>query len=230
MDIAALASYLHLTPQQIERLANRGQLPGRKVRGQWRFSRAEIHFWIEQRMGLMDEDELAHVEEAVLKPMASGDDAVTISRLLRPEAIAIPLAARTRSRAIEAMTELAAETGLLWDREKMAEAVRAREQMQSTALDIGVALLHPRRPMPAILAQPLLALGCTIQGIPFGGRRALTDIFFLICSTDDRHHLRTLARLSRLISSPDVLTGLREAADPETAYRLLCNAEARLDE
>ncbi len=34
----------------------------------------------------------------------------------------------------------------------MAEAVRSREQMQPTALENGVALLHPRRPMAKILA------------------------------------------------------------------------------
>ena len=50
----------------------------------------------------------------------------------------------------------------------MADAVRAREDMMPTALDIGVALLHPRRPLASILDRPLLALGRTDRGIPFG--------------------------------------------------------------
>ena len=50
--------------------------------------------------------------------------------------------------------------------------------MHSTALDNGVALLHPRRPMPAILAEAVLALGITPGGIPFGSGGSLTDIFF----------------------------------------------------
>ncbi|MCH8228677.1 MAG: PTS sugar transporter subunit IIA [Proteobacteria bacterium] len=57
----------------------------------------------------------------------------------------MPLAAKTRGRVVSAMVELAAETGWLWDTDKMAEAVLAREQMQPTALDIGVALLHQAR-------------------------------------------------------------------------------------
>ena len=118
-----------------------------------------------------------------------------ISELLPVEAIAIPLHARTRNSVIESMVELAAGTGLLWDPKEMAEAVRSREDMHPTALENGVALLHPRRPMPKILAQPLLALGVTVTGIPFGGASSLTDVFFLICSTDDRVHLRVLARL-----------------------------------
>ena len=69
-----------------------------------------------------------------------------------------------------------------------------------------MALLHPRRPQPNILAQPFLAFGRTHRGIPFGDRRGrLTDVFFLILSTDDRVHLRTLARLSRLIGDAPLL-------------------------
>ncbi len=109
------------------------------------------------------------------------------------------------------MTQLAARNGLLWDPKKMAEAIRSREQLQTTALDNGAALMHPRRPLASILAEPVLAVGIALQGIPFGGRGGLTDVFFLICSTDDRGHLRTLARLSRLIASEDLLSALRTA-------------------
>ena len=79
------------------------------------------------------------------------------------------------------MVEVAARTGWLWDPEKVVEAVRQREEMHPTALDNGVALLHPRRPLPGILGQAFVALGVSSQGIPFGGSRsAMTDIFFLI--------------------------------------------------
>jgi PTS system nitrogen regulatory IIA component len=111
----------------------------------------------------------------------------------------------------------------------MAEAVRAREELFPTVLESGVALLHPRRPMASILARPLLALGVSRSGLPFGAPRGgLTDIFFLICSTDDRGHLRTLARLSRVIASPGFLMALREAVSPQAAWNLLANTEATL--
>src|SRR5204863_8344352 len=155
---------------------------------------------------------------------------VSSSELLRPKAIAIPLPARTRNSAIHSMVELAAKTGLLWDPAEMAEAVEAREKLHPTALDNGVALLHPRRPLAQILAEPLLALGRTPSGIPFGSESGqLTDIFFLICSIDDSQHLRTLARLSRLISSPGFLTALREATCPAEAVRVVRDFEQRPD-
>ena len=229
-DIDRLAAYLHLSPQKVSRLADRGKLPGRKVGGQWRFSRAEIHHWLEKRIGLADEEELVNVE-GVLRRNRGPEDAeeIILADLLLPEAIAVPLAAKTRNAVIRSMVDLAASTGYLWDPEKMGEAVRDREEMQSTAMENGVALLHARRPMPGILGQAFMAFGRTSRGIPFGGGFGnLTDIFFLICSVDDKGHLRTLARLARVISSPDVLDAIREAEDSATVHRVLAEVESGL--
>ena len=147
-DLEGLARYLHLAPHQVARLADRGQLPGRKVGGEWRFAKADIHHWLEQRIGVSDEEQLLEVE-GVLERSAPSDQetAVSLAEVLPLEAIAIPLAARTRSSVVDSMVELAAGTGMLWDPKQMAAAVRSREEMHSTALESGVALLHPRRPL-----------------------------------------------------------------------------------
>ncbi len=52
-DVENLASYLHLESAQVARLADRGKLPGRKVQGQWRFAQADIHHWLEGRIGVV---------------------------------------------------------------------------------------------------------------------------------------------------------------------------------
>jgi len=228
--IDSLAAYLHVDPAQVVRLVERGKLPGRKVGGQWRFSPAEIHHWLEERIGISNEAELMHMEGALRR--ATGlekDHPLSIVEMLPLEAIAVPIGARTRGSVITSMVELAAKTGWLWDTAKMAEAVRAREDMVPTALDNGVALLHPRRPLANIVGQAFLAFGRTDKGIPFGAPRgALTDLFFLICSVDDPGHLRTLARLSRLISDPELLEQLREAPDAATARQAFIEREEKL--
>lgn len=229
-DIDSLAAYLHLSPAQIGKLVERGKLPGRRVSGEWRFSPAEINLWLEERIGLSAEGELLRVEGFLQASAdAAGAEHVSIARQLSLEAIAVPLAARTRNSVIHSMVELAARTGWLWDPPKMAEAVRSREDMHPTALESGVALLHPRRPMPSILGQAFLAFGRTAGGIPFGGGRgALTDLFFLICSLDDRGHLQALARLSRLIAAPDFLAQLRAAPDARAVCDTIEQAEQAL--
>jgi PTS system nitrogen regulatory IIA component len=230
-DIDRLAAYLHMMPDVVLKLAERGKLPGRRVAGEWRFSAPEIHHWLEDRIGLSDEDALVQMEGALDRASNISDiEQVSIASLLKPEAIEIPLDARTRGSVVGRMTELAARTHLLWDPTKMAEAVRAREEMHSTALDNGVALLHPRRPMPAILAEALLALGISPGGIPFGSGGRLTDIFFLICSTSDYEHLRILARLSRVINDQNFLAEMRSAPNPAALHRLIQEREATIRE
>jgi PTS system nitrogen regulatory IIA component len=120
-DIDRLAAYLHMMPAAVVKLAERGRLPGRRVGGEWRFSAPEIHHWLEDRIGLSDDDQLVQMEGAL--DSASGPAAVeeiSIANLVRPEAVANPLDARTRGSVIVKMTELAARTHLLWDAEKMA--------------------------------------------------------------------------------------------------------------
>jgi nitrogen PTS system EIIA component len=228
-DVNTLAQYLHLAPQQVAKLAERGKLPGRKVAGEWRFAKPDIHYWFEQRIGLSDELELLEVE-AVLQRSAPPENQhdICIAEMLPIEAIAVPLCARTRNSVIDSMVELAAQTGWLWDTKAMAEAVKTREDIHTTALENGVALLHPRRPMTKILSQSFLALGCTTAGIPFGGGVPMTDVFFLICSMEDRGHLLALARLSRLLTSPGFLNGLHQASSAAEAHQLIVDTESKL--
>lgn len=227
LDLSALASYLHMTPQQVLQLASRDKIPGRKVAGEWRFNKAEIHHWLEARIGLSDHEELKTVERGLKRTAGPHEqEHVLVADLLHPEAVALPLNAKTRNSVIRSMADLAMGTGLLWDPKKMADALLEREELHPTALDNGVALLHPRRPMPSILGDSFIALGITSSGIPFGGgMHTLTDVFFLICAADDRLHLRILARLSRLLTAPGFLDRLREAPDGEAVRQLILEAE-----
>ncbi len=239
-DIDSLAAYLHLIPSQVLRLADRGKLPGRRVSGQWRFSRAEIHHWLEHRIGLSDEEELVHMEGVLQRSaplsgdpssggMSSGDQPINLSELLSIDTVAVPLEAKTRSSVIREMANLAARSCVLWDPDKMADALRAREEMQPTALDIGVALLHPRRPMPRILEHSFLAMGITATGIPFGGSHGtLTDVFFLIGADSDQTHLRILTRLSRLVANAETLADLRAADDAASVHHRIVQWDATI--
>ena len=201
---------------------------GEKVRGQWRFSEAEIHHWLEERIGASDIDELEKVQEVVNR-VASDTIERPIAELCTIETTCVPLNARTRGSVIRSMADLAAQSGLMWDAPAMADAVKSREQMHPTALDCGVALLHPRRPQTSILADSVIALAVCSSAIPFSDRGQLTDIFFLICSYDDSSHLRILAQLSRLVSDDEFLIQLRESESSSEAWHLLKDAEARVN-
>ena len=172
-NLHGLACYLDLTPQQVAKLADRGHLPGRKVSGEWRFSKADIHQWLEQRIGLSDEDELLDVE-GVLRRSASveHEQEISIAELLPLEAIAVPLPARTRSSVIDSMVELAGQTGWLWESAAMAEAIRSREEMHSTAAGQRRGLAPPAAAAAQDSGPGLRGLGHHVDGHSFWGRRA----------------------------------------------------------
>ncbi len=49
LDADEVAKLLRLNEQTVKRLANRGELPGFKVGGRWRFKRQDIDNYIEQQ-------------------------------------------------------------------------------------------------------------------------------------------------------------------------------------
>jgi PTS system nitrogen regulatory IIA component len=229
-DLMSLADFLHLQPDQVRRMTDRGRLPGRRVGGEWRYSRAEIHQWFENKIGASDERELDEVDRVLdLQDQKRTAEPFEIGQLLQPDCIFVPLNAKTKRSVIDKICEQTALTGRLWEPDKMADALRSREELHPTALENGVALLHPRRPIPGIMGEPFLALGITYNGIPFGGPRgALTDIFFLIGSMNEAMHLRLLSRISRLIQQDEFLEELREAQSPESAWKSITEFDHNL--
>ena len=231
LDLAQIAQYLHITPSQAEKMAVRGKIPGRRVGGQWRFNEADIHHWLEERIGASEGgDELARVQQVVDRMTAESVDSTErpLHELCSVDTIRVPLQARTRGSVIRSMCDLAAESGLMWDAVAMAEAVRSREQMHPTALDCGVALLHPRRPQTSILADSVIALAVTSAPIPFSDSGHMTDVFFLICSYDDASHLRNLAKISRLIAVESFLGRLRACQSAGEAWECLYESDVLL--
>ncbi|QGJ68346.1 PTS system fructose-specific EIIABC component [Planctomycetales bacterium 10988] len=229
-DIASLSDYLHLEQGKVTRLVEKGRIPGRRVGGQWRFSPSEIHRWLEEQVGVSDETQLARFETAMedtpagYEPMS---EAFSIWGMLPPEQMRIPLKGRSKASVIKEMVDLATESGKLWDPDRMERAVRQREDLHPTALDNGIALLHPRRPLPDAIEDTFLCCGKSMSGVPFGGS-GLTSLFFLICSTDDRVHLRILARLTRVLNQPHCIDNLLEQNDAYDFRQVLKEQEEKI--
>ncbi len=226
MDVEQLAAYLRRDVREVGKLANRGHLPGHKVGGQWRFARAEINQWIETQMPTLTEKELTHLESSAAHGI---DGEPLLAGLLSEASIAVPLSASTRASVLKELVVLAEQTWQVYDPEAILDAVRQREEMVSTALPSGVAVPHPRRPLPAALGESVIAYARTASGIPFGAPHGgLTDLFFLICCRDDHTHLRVLARLTRLFLRPGFLEELRAAETPAESLDKIVAAEQQL--
>lgn len=219
-----LAQQLGRDRREIEKLANRGRIPGRKVSGDWQFHSAEITHWLENEMREYTDRELAVVEESQRSLTVDAD--IPVSSLLHLETVEVPLLARTKRSALESLIEVAGRTWQIWEPATILQAIRDREAIFSTGFECGVAIPHPRTPLPDAIGESIISFGRTLSGIPFGAPgRQLTDLFFLVLCQDSRTHLQVLARLGRLIQSPGFLDELRAADDSMTAYEVICAAD-----
>jgi len=230
MSLEEFAAHVGMDARDVRKLADRGRLPGRKIGGQWRFNRARVTEWFQQEMHGLEEKRLIEVERAMASGDTEDEQTLVVTDLMGVEGIDLNLHAKTRGSVLRELVRLVGRTGLLWDEKGLVDAVQEREGMQSTALPNGVAIPHPRQPLPYATADPVICLARVPAGIGFGSPdRGLTDLFFLICNHDDRYHLHVLARLMRIVDE-ETLDGLRAAESSEEALATLLAKERQVVE
>jgi len=223
LKLADVASALGLDLRAVERLAEGGDLPARKVDGIWRFRSAEVAEWAGRHLGAFPAGEL--------KRRATPGADLLLHLALQPKTVAIPLAASTRRSVLSELVALADQSGQIMDSRALLMAVVDREKQQPTALPGGIAIPHCSQIGKYVGEFPVIAAGRADHGIPFGDPTGcLTDLFFLLCCTDYRQHVLYLGRLSRLLSESALLDKLRLAETTEEFVEVLWKAEEKLCE
>jgi len=225
--VEEVARYLHLNREDVERLVKNQDIPFERHGGRLVFRKLDIDGWASRRIlgldgrGLVEYHRRSSMETREIVPQAA-----LLPELIQPRFIEPHLPAKTKASVLREMVALAERTGRLWDKPGLLAGLEAREELCSTGLPGGLALLHTRTPEPYLFESVFLVLGRTVQQIPFGapdGRP--TDLFFLVACPDDRPHLHTLARLCLLALKTEMLAGLRAAADAQAMYDCLVACE-----
>ncbi len=226
-NLEEVARYLHLNRDDILRLVKDQEIPFERHGDRPVFRKVQIDAWASQRIlglaGRRLDDYHQKTSQATreLRP-----DEAMMPAMLRPEFIDPALPAKTKASVIREMAALAGKTSRVWDPSGLLEGLTAREELCSTGLPGGLALLHTRQVESYLFESPFIVLGRATQPVPFGapdGRP--TDLFFLLACPDDRLHLHALARVCLIVQKTDVLAGLRAAADAEAMYECLLASE-----
>ena len=89
-----LARQLGRDRREIEKLVNRGRIPGRKIGGDWLFHPQEITHWLETEMREYTDRELAVVEESQRSTELNAE--MPVCSLLHRDTVDVPLEARTK--------------------------------------------------------------------------------------------------------------------------------------
>ena len=230
LTLSKAARHICIPERLILHLALQKEIPCIKRGDQYFFEHRLLDEWAQLRIMKLSPQNLEELYRDVvaIKSKPLNDDHL-IESFLNVSQIYPDMQAKTKPAVIRSMVKAAAATNMLNDEEFLISELTAREEIASTAIGDGAALLHNRYFDPFIFTDTFIILARTVQPIFFGCQDGgQTDIFFLICCVNDEMHLHILARLCMLIHGTDLLKNLREAETAEEMYAMLQNAEVTL--
>lgn len=151
-----------------------------------------------------------------------------ISELLNPEAIVVDLKSTEKNALLEELTEALARVEKGLDRNQVVEVLKERERLGSTGIGEGVAIPHGKLKN---IDHLMLSFGRSRGGIDFDamdGRPA--HLFFLLIAPEDSVgiHLKTLARISKLLKNPQTRQRLLNADSGKDLFQIILDEEDQL--
>ncbi len=230
LTLQQVAEYLRVEPIQVSRLVRQGDIPFSGTTAKPLFDRGEIDAWASRRILGMNDKRLATYHSESERP-AKGDSGVfSVCSMISPERIVLGLPSKTKASVLADVTRIADDAGLLYDPRDLLESLRAREELCSTGLGNGVAIIHPRHHDPYLATESFLLLARAAHPVPFGapdGRP--TDLFFVLVCQDDRRHLQALTHLCLMFTQTPLLGELRAAESTDEILSSLRVAEEAID-
>ncbi|WFB36533.1 PTS sugar transporter subunit IIA [Kiritimatiellota bacterium B12222] len=230
LTIQELSEYLHLKVGDIRLLVKRQEIPFRQQGPDLVFPCQEIDRWASQRLlGMADKEMNAFHLKSTAKVHDLGERQALLPSMMQENYITAALEGKTKAKVIRNMVDLACSTQMVWDEEGLLTGVEEREELFSTAMPCGAALLHPPHHEPYMFEDSFIALGRSSQPVLFGAPGgAYTRFFFMICSQEDRIHLHMLARISMICRQTEVLDHMLDVESAGEMYDLLLAAEQEL--
>ena len=148
-----------------------------------------------------------------------------LSDKISRKAIRLSMSASTKDEALRELVDLLCDAHRLGDRETILEAIRRREEKQSTGVGMGLALPHAKTPAVRKLH---VAFGRSDAGLDFDaidGEPA--RLFFILVSPRDVSgpHIVALAGISRLLKHETFREKLLSCPDEKSLIEAVRRAE-----
>lgn len=144
--------------------------------------------------------------------------------LLKKECIALNVAPRNKSDAIEKLLDLQMKSGNIADRESYKKGILAREEMGSTAVGDGIAIPHAKS---EAVKSPSLAAMTVPKGVDYDSLDGeSSNILFMIAAPPDGDvHLEVLSRLMTILMDEDFRKSLLAAKTNDEFLKAVDDAE-----
>ena len=137
------------------------------------------------------------------------------------------LHASSREGVIQEMVAHLTKSGKIDDPEELVNILLDREMLGSTGIGHGVAIPHGRL---SGINEILLVFGRSPDGVDFDAHDGEpVNIFFLLVAPENSAglHLKTLARISRIVKNPECRQALLDSDDQNTLYNTIEEEDQR---
>jgi PTS system nitrogen regulatory IIA component len=150
-----------------------------------------------------------------------------IRDLLLDDLVIEELAATEKAGVLAEFAALLKSRGKIGDDQELLRILLQRETLGSTGIGEGVAIPHGKM---ATIPQAIIAFGRSTAGVDFQSLdQRPVHLFFLLVTPADKpgDHLKTLARVSRILRNPLFRENLRTASGRGELRRLICEEDGR---
>ncbi len=151
----------------------------------------------------------------------------TIRDLLQDDLIIEEIAANDKMGVLQEFARLLKSRGRIENEEELVRVLTEREMLGSTGVGDGVAIPHGKL---SSVSEMIVAFGRSKRGVEFQSLDAKpVFLFFLLVTPDDKpgDHLKTLARISRILKNPALRAGLIQASGRQDIQRLLYEEDGK---
>ena len=207
LTIEEVAKYLRVSERTVYDWAQRGEIPSGKIGTVWRFKKAEIEKWVNERLSS--------------SKAAPADIKILVKDILSPERI-IFMNHQTKHDALLELSQNLATAPQIKDAKELEEAVFKREELMSTAIGMGLAIPHVRL---SSVTDLVMSVGiCRNDLIDF---QTIDDtpvrLLIMIAAAYNQHsyYLQTLSFFSSKLKQREVRDALLNSNSALEAYNIL---------
>jgi PTS system nitrogen regulatory IIA component len=207
LTIEEVARYLRVSERTVYDWAQRGDIPAGKIGTVWRFKKAEIETWVNDKLST-----------SKLIPQFGS---VQVESVVSPDRILF-LDYSTKRDVLLTLADNLANAPQVKNRKELSKEILRREELMSTAIGRGIAIPHVRL---ASVTDLVVSVGISRNDIL--GFQPLDDepvrLVFMIAAAYNQHayYLQTLAFFSARLKNRNLKDALLSSRDPGEAYSLL---------
>lgn len=217
LTVAEVADYLKVNEAVVIEMVNSGVLKKQGTQKNLKIDKDDVDEWL-TRLNAKEEENLA-----MKRIICHFQD------YFKPENIIMDFTADNKYEAIATMSRKARDLKIVKDHRWLYEVVVAREELVSTAVGKGVAMLHPRHMHPTKIKAPTVLFGRSSEGVEFDAPDDQpVNLFFMLLLHNDKQHLFSLSFITKFLMHEQNIKLLTEAKTAEEVYNAIAGFDAKV--